>query len=99
MSPQTPDLPGLTCWSTSRATPGSMCHRQGAHTRTSTRSGLQKLLPNQTQVPLPPGSKANLLTWVVVKERAVLSQALSQEAKRLTLRRTPAPSRLSGKGF
>ena len=97
-SPQTPDPPGLTCWSTPRATPWSMCHRQGAHTRTSTCSGSQKLLPIQMQVPLPPCSKANLLTWVVVKERAVLLQALSQEAKRLTLR-TSAPSRLSGKGF
>ena len=98
MSPQAPDLPGLTCWSTPRATPGSMRHRQGAHARNSTRSGSQKLLPNQVQVPLPPCSKANLLTWVVVEERAVSSQALSQDSKRLTLR-TPAPSRLSGKGF
>ena len=91
VSSQIPHLPGLTCWSTPQATPGSMCHRQDARTRTSAHSGSPKLLPNQMQVPLPPCSKANLLTWVVVKERAALSQVLSQEAKRLTFRRPPAP--------
>ena len=99
VSSQIPYLPGLTCWSTPRTTLGLMCHRQDARARTSAHSGLPKLLPNQMQVLLPPCSKANLLTWVMVKERAALSQALSQEAKRLTLRIPPAPSWLSGKGF
>ena len=61
------------------------------------------MLSNQTWVHLPPHSKANLLTLVVVKERVALTagaqHGAKQEARLASARQTQSSRRLSGKGF